>query len=310
MVELVRHLKQRADFPVNRAIGLLGLPRASYFRWAKTDGKVTRKRSLSPKSNHLLEWEKECIIAYKRNHPEVGYRRLAYMMIDEGVVAVPPSSVYRVLKEANLNSRWTTSATPVQKGFKQPRSPHEQWHTDIAYLNILGTHYFFIGVLDGYSRSIVHHEVRTDMTTLDVQVVLCRALEKIADTGKQPRVITDNGSQFLARDFKLFLRERDVSHSRARPRHPQSNGKIERFHKSLKGECVRRTPMGTLDEARRLIKQYVDDYNNHRLHAALQYLTPADYLKGEDHVAYRLQERQKKLQAARAARKEWRQTAA
>ena len=308
---MVRHLKQRAEFPVNRAISLLGVPRASYFRWAKTNGKVVRKRRPCPKSNYLLESEKKRIIAYKQKHPEVGYRRLAYMMLDEGIVAVPPSSVYRVLREADLSNRWTEPGTPAKKeGYKQPRGPHEQWHTDISYLNIAGTHYFFIGVLDGYSRSIVHHEVRTDMTGFDVQVVLCRALEKIADTGKHPRLITDNGGQFIANDFKNFLRERDISHSRSRPRHPQSNGKIERFHKSLKGECVRRTPMGTLKEARRLIKRYVDDYNNNRLHAALQYLSPADYLKGEEHIARRLQERQEKLQAAKAARKEWWQAAA
>lgn len=307
---MIRYLKQRAGFPVNRSLTVLNLPRATYFRWARSDGKLEGERKQAPRSFYIREWEKERIIEYKRAHPETGYRRLAYMMIDEDVVAVPPSTVYRILKEAGLNRRWTQGGSPAKKGFIQPKSPHEQWHTDIAYLNIRGTHYFFLGVLDGYSRAIVHHEIRTDMTTLDVQVVLERALEKISHTGKRPRVITDNGSQYVAHEFKRFLRERDISHSLTRPRHPQSNGKIERFHKSLKSECVRRTPMATLDEARALIDRYVDEYNNHRLHAALDYLTPADYLKGQAHVTRRLEERRQKLATARAARKRaWKEAA-
>ena len=306
----VRYLKERAGFPVERSLTILGLPRATFFRWAKTDGKQEAPRASVPKSHYLLEWEKERIIEYKKAHPEVGYRRLAFMMLDEDVVAAAPSTVYRVLREAGLTTRWTQGGAPAKRGFVQPTRPHEQWHTDIAYLNIMGTNYFFIGVLDGYSRAIIHHEIRTDMTTLDVQVVLERALEKLEADAERPRIITDNGSQYVGREFNLFLREQDVSHSRARPHHPQSNGKIERFHKSLKAECVRRTAMGSLEEARRLIANYVEEYNTRRLHAALNYLTPADYLKGEEHVARRLEERKRKLQQAREARKRlWRKAA-
>ena len=237
------------------SLKVLGLSKATFYRWAKNGGKLEMANNRRmPKSHWLLPWEKEAITAYKRKHPEVGYRRLAYMMLDEGVVAVTPSSVYRVLKEAGLSSKWTPAGGGTSRqGFEQPIRPHEQWHTDIAYLNILGTYYFFIGVLDGYSRAIVHHEVRTDMTTLDVQVVIERALEKLPEEAPRPRIITDNGGQYVASEFKAYLRERDISHSRARPRHPQSNGKIERFHKSLKVECIRRKAMGSLEEARILI---------------------------------------------------------
>ena len=311
MVATVQYLKDRAGFPIKDSLKVLGLSKATFCRWAKDGGKPERDNVTVPKSHWLLPWEKEAIIAYKREHPEVGYRRLAYMMLDEGVVAVTPSSVYRVLKEAGLASKWTpTGRGASKKGFDQPSRPHEQWHTDIAYLNILGTHYFFIGVLDGYSRSIVHHEVRTDMTTLDVQVVIERALEKLPFDAPRPRIITDNGGQYVAAEFKAYLRERDISHSRAHPHHPQSNGKIERFHKSLKTECVRKKAMGSLDEARMLISQYVDEYNNRRLHAALNYLTPSDYLKGEEHISKRLLERKQKLEAARIERKKaWRKAA-
>jgi putative transposase len=240
----------------------------------------------------------------------VGYRRLAYMMLDEGIVAVTPSSVYRVLKEEGLTSKWTSAGSASRRDFVQPTRPHEQWHTDIAYLNILGTHYFFIGVLDGYSRYIVHHEIRQDMSTLDVQVVIERALEKLPEGSIRPRIITDNGGPYVALEFKRYLREKKISHTRTRARHPQSNGKIERFHKSLKEECVRREAMGSLEEAKELIGRYVYEYNHHRLHAALNYLRPVDYLKGEKHVASLLEERTKKLEAGREARKKaWREAA-
>ncbi len=310
VVSTVNYLRQRARFPIRESLRILGLPRATYFRWATSSGKSERPRRIVPRGHCLMPEEREAIVAYKREHPEIGYRRLAYMMLDEGIAAVPPSSVYRVLKQAGLSSRWTGGDNKShKKGFEQPRRIHEQWHSDIAYLNILGTNYFFISVLDGFSRCIVHHEVRLDMTTTDVEIVIERALAKLPPPYRdgagspRPRLITDNGSQYVSAQFKAYLRERDISHSRARPYHPQSNGKIERFHKSLKGECVRVTAMADLEEARRLIAEYVEEYNTQRLHSALNYLTPADYLKGPEYVEQRLKQRKLVLAAAAQRRR-------
>jgi putative transposase len=309
VVATVNYLKQRARFGVARSLLLLGLPRATYFRWATEGGKQPRPVAKMPKSTWLLPEEREAIIAYKRQHPAKGYRRLAYMMIDEEVAAVPPSTVHRVLQSAGLSSRWTPALGGANRhGFDQPTRPHEQWHTDIAYLNIRGTHYFFIAVLDGCSRAIVHHEIRLAMATIDVEIVIERALEKLSPDVPRPRLITDNGSQYVSADFKAYLRERDISHSRARMGHPQSNGKIERFHQSLKRECVRQTAMADLEEARRLIARYVEQYNTQRLHSALHYLTPADYLKGQAHVQARLAKRQAALCAAAQRRRLYWQT--
>jgi len=203
------------------------------------------------------------------------------------------------LKQAGLTSRWPgLHGNAHKKGFEQPKRAHGQWHSDIAYLNILGTHYFFIGVLDGYSQAIIHHELRLDLTTTDVEIVMERALAKLPAGSRKPLLITDNGSQYVSAQFKAYLRERDISHSRARPHHPQSNGKMERLHKSLKGECVRVTAMTDLEEARRLTAEYVEEYTTQRLHSALNYLTPADYLQGPEHVQQRLEERKLALAAA------------
>ena len=310
VVAVIQYLKARARFSVKDALAVIGLPRATYFRWLKTNGKLAKKAAVVPKSHWLLPWEKEAIIAYKKQHPDMGYRRLAFKMLDENIVAVTPSSVYRVLKEAGLSNKWTPPGGASKKGFDQPGRPHEQWHTDISYLNILGTNYFFLAILDGYSRAIMHHEIRTDMSTLDVEVVLERALRKLPDSASPPRLITDNGGQYVSREFKQYLRENRISHSRARPRHPQSNGKLERFHRSLKEECIRRNGMGTLDEARAIVARYVEEYNTRRPHASLNYLTPADYLQGPKQISRRLAERRHKLNKAKIQRKQsWRQAA-
>jgi len=304
VVATLTYLSRKATFPLQEGLRVLRLPRATYFRWAKTGGKSPRPLATVPKGHWLMPEERAAIVRYKRQHPEMGYRRLAYQMLDEGVTAVPPSSVYRVLQRAGLATRWTQPPRGAHpKGFEQPGRAHEQWHSDIAYLNILGTHYFFISVLDGYSRAILHHEVRLDMTTTDVEIVMERAMAKLPPGLPRPRLITDNGSQYISADFKAYLRERDISHSRARARHPQSNGKLERFHKSLKSECVRVTAMTDLEEARQLINVYVEEYNTRRLHSALNYLTPADYLQGPEHVQKRLAERRSALAVAAECRR-------
>ena len=221
-------------------------------------------------------------------------------MVDEDIVYAFPSAVYRVLRKAHLNTIFTREGgVKYPKGFIQPEKPHEQWHIDIAYINVFGTFMFLISVLDGYSRYILSWDLRTTMQTFDVEMVLQKAFEKYRS--ENLRVITDNGSQFLSREFKNYLRFREIEHSRTRINHPQSNGKIERFHKSIKSECIRREPMIDEKVARKRIGEYIYSYNNKRLHAALNYLRPVDYLKGDPDAL--LEEREKKLVLGRILRK-------
>jgi putative transposase len=114
---------------------------------------------------------------------------------------------------------------------------HEHWHIDISYLNIKGTFYYLCSVLDGCRRYIVHHEIRKSMTESDVEMVMQMAKEKYPDA--RPRIKSDNRPQFIAKDFKEFIRLSGMTHVRTSPYYPQSNGKLERWHKTLKGECIR-----------------------------------------------------------------------
>jgi transposase InsO family protein len=153
---------------------------------------------------------------------------------------------------------------------------------------------------------IVHWDLRESMTEADIEIILEGAKEKHPEA--RPRIISDNGPQFIARDFKEFIRISGMTHVRTAPYYPQSNGKIERWHKSLKAECIRPGTPLTQEDARRLIRQYVDHYNTVRLHSAIGFITPADMLAGkqaEIHAA-----RDRKLDEARQLRQKRRQQAA
>ena len=247
----------------------------------------------------MEDWEKQAIIDCYQAHPLEGYRRITFMMLDADRVAVSPASVYRVLKQAGLLP--TGSRPPSKKGtgFQQPEAPHQHWQVAIAYLNVSGTFYFLCSVLDGFSRFIVHWEVRPQMTEADVEIILQRAHEALPEA--HPRIISDHGPPFIAREFKEFIRLAGMTHVRTSPFYPQSNGKLERWHKSLKSEAIRpKTPL-FLEDAQRVVGSYVTYYNTIRLHSAIGYLTPEDKLEGRADLIGA--ERDRQLEAARKARK-------
>ena len=224
-------------------------------------------------------------------------------MLDADVVACSPTSVYRVLKNAGLLAGQTPVPSKKGTGFVQPLLPHEHWHIDVSYLNIAGTFYFLCSILDGASRFIIHWEIREKMEESDVEIIIQRARESYPKA--RPRIISDNGPQFIAKDFKEFIREAGMSHVKTSPYYPQSNGKIERWHKTLKGDCIRpRVPL-SLEEARRLVTDFVAHYNTVRLHSAIGYVTPQNKLDGKDKEIFA--QRDRKLEEARERRRKIRQ---
>lgn len=253
-----------------------------------------------PRDHWLTADEKERICAFARQYPLEGYRRLTFMMLDANTVACSPASVYRVLKGAGLLAGQAPPPTKKGTGFVQPLQPHEHWHVDVSYLNIAGTFYFLCSILDGCSRLIVHWEIREKMANKDVQTIVQRGRE--AYPGVTPRLITDNGSQFIAKDFKEFIRVTGMTHVKTSPYYPQSNGKIERWHKTLKGDCIRvKVPLSP-DDARRIVSDFVAYYNDVRLHSAIGYVTPRARLEGRHQHIH--DERDRKLAEARERRKQ------
>jgi len=285
---------------VTHFISWLGLAASKFYNWQQRYGKVNEHNALIPRDFWLEDWERQAIINYYQKNPLEGYRRLTFMMLDQDIVAVSPSSVYRVLSTAGLLKRWHNKPPKKGTGFVQPLKPHEHWHIDISYINICGTFYYLCSVLDGCSRYIVHWELREKMTEKDVEIILQRARETFSQA--TPRIISDNGPQFIAKDFKEFIRIAEMTHVRTSPYYPQSNGKLERWHGTIKTECIRPKVPLSLEEAREQITDYINHYNDHRLHSSLGYVTPKDKLEGIETTIFK--ERDTKLETAREARKQ------
>ena len=303
VVDYVRYWSSRTEIKAGKIVNHIGITRSKYYDWRRRYGKTNEHNAWIPRDFYLTDLEKRAIIAYYNTHLLEGYRRLTYMMMDDDIVAVSPSSVYRVLLNAGLLRRWNRKPSKKGAGFQQPLKAHEHWHIDISYINICGTFYYLCSILDGFSRYIVHWEIRESMTEADVEIILQRAREKFPDA--KPRVISDNGPQFISRDFKEFIRISGMTHVKTSPYYPQSNGKLERYHRTVKGTCIRvKTPL-SLEDARDLVTDFVDHYNNKRLHSAIGYVTPKDKLQGRAEMI--LAERDAKLVAARECRKAKRQ---
>jgi putative transposase len=302
-VDFVNRWSDKTGIAVACFLLWIGIGTSKWHSWKDRYGQANEHNAWIPRDHWLEPQEKQAIIDYHALFPLEGYRRLTFMMIDANVAACSPASVYRVLKAAGLLERHNTKPSAKGTGFVPPLAPHEHWHVDVSYLNIGGTFYYLGSVLDGCSRSIVHWEIRAAMTEVDIEQIIQRAREQFP--GVTPRIISDNGPQFIAKDFKEFIRICGMTHVKTAPYYPQSNGKIERFHRTIKGECIRpETPL-SLEDARRIVARYVEHYNTVRLHSAIGYVTPQAKLQGRDKDI--LAERDRKLEAARERRKEKRQ---
>lgn len=298
LLALVARTRARTGWTIRRILGRLGLARSTYREWgarAERDTLADRP-TVVPVLDAILPEETAAVVSYALAHPQDGYRRLAWQMVDADVAYLSASSVYRILNDADLLYRWKrggrTGAAPPP-----PTRVHERWHTDLMYLRVGDGWYFLVTVLDAYSRYVVHCELLATMTAADVRYVIQHALEV---TGAHPRVVTDNGTQFRAAEFKDLVRRFGVEHIRIRTYHPESNGLVERFHRSTR-EALGDEALRTLERARALVSEWVQHYNETRLHAGLGYLPPAEYYRGQP--AARRRERQEKLERGRSERR-------
>src|SRR5262249_54131787 len=206
----VREFGTRRERRVRRVVGWLGIARGKFFDWRQRYGQTNEHNALVPRDHWLEPRERQAVIDYFDQHPLEGYRRLTFIMLDDDVVAVSPATTYRVLAAAGRLDRWARARSKKGTGFVQPRQPHEHWHIDVSYLNLGGTFYYLCAVLDGYSRAIVHWDLRASMKEQEVECILERAKELYPEA--RPRIISDNGPQFVAKDFKEFIRGSGMSH--------------------------------------------------------------------------------------------------
>jgi len=276
----------------------LELSTGKYYDWQRRQYMANHHNGIIPKSHWILPCEREAIISYRYQHMEEGYRRLSYMMLDEDIVAVSPSTVYRILKDAGLlATRWRYEKTRGS-GFHQPTRPHQHWHLDITYINFRGTFVYLASLIDGYTRYAVHYELKTSMDALDIEIMMDRARLKYPEAN--PILITDNGPHFIAKELKIYLNDMGITHRKTRYYYPQSNGKVERFYQTCKNEFVRRSSFLSLDDLQKQLAIYIENYNNKRLHSSLGYITPLNMLMGLQEQIFK--ERRQKLERARQER--------
>ena len=300
ILDTINKTRRRTGWPVHRILLHLGLKKAVYYSWCKRlkKNRLDDQPSFPHHLDQILPEEEEAICDYALEHPRDGYRRLAWMMVDEDMVYLSPSSVYKILSKHDLLRRWKRS-TSVGKKPPKPRAPDEQWHSDIMYVWVVGRWYFLVSVIDNYSRFIPHWDLVTSLKAQDVILVIHEALER--HSGVHPRIVTDNGSQFTGKEFRQLVKMFELESIKTRRQHPESNGLIERFHRSVREEGICDRELKDLYHARDIIGQWIEHYNNERLHGAIQYLRPIDYYRGNPEEL--LQIRREKLQRAKEHRR-------
>jgi len=305
-VELTR---RRSGWSVRRTLVALGIARRSYYRWLKEEP-WARQRPAEPvpavPPYEALAEEKAAVLAYARKHPEVRHRELAWKMVDEEVAYLSPSTVYRILKAANLVCPWRRRSKRKKAQEEKATRPDERWATDLMHVPVGERVYYVISFLDEYSRYVVHQEVLWSMDGLSTSLAAQRAIETLprgAD-GKplaSPEIRSDNGSGYVSKEFRLVLTEHGLTHRRIQPHCPEENGLMERANRTLR-ESLEGEEVSNCLELERVLVRLRRRYNHERLHSALGYLPPHEFYRGDP--ACRYEERRVKLFQARHRRRE------
>lgn len=302
LLATVERSQEQSGQSMNWVLSELGLTRSVYYDWLERQKEGTlADRVVVPRSPlAALPEEVEATVGYAKAQPREGYRRLTWMMVDGDIAYLTPSTVYRILDRHDLLYRWKSPEPSYGRKVPEATYPNEVWHVDLMYLWVKGRWYFLVSVLDSYSRFIVHWELALSMRAQEVAEIIATALEKVP--GKKPRIVRDNGSQFVSKEWREVIRHFELEEIPIRVRHPESNGRIERYHRSVREEAFGDRELEDLYHARDLLRQWVSYYNQERLHSALNYLRPVDYYEGNPETL--LAERKRKLTVAAARRKE------
>ena len=289
-MEVIRVVEQSA-LSVKRTLVELGVNRSTFYQWYRRyqeygfDGLADRKPTPGKFWNKIPELMKEQVVDIALEYPEKSPRQLAWFITDNEGYFISESSVYRILKAYDLITSPAYIVISAKDKFDQPtKRVNEMWQTDFSYFRVIGWGWYYLStVIDDYSRYIISWKLFATMSSTDVQETLDMALEK---TGAhkikirlRPRLLSDNGPCYLSKELKDYLDDRDIKHIRGKPYHPQTQGKIERYHRSLKNVVTLENYYfpGELQIA---ISEFVNYYNDKRYHESLNNLTPAAVFYG------------------------------
>jgi transposase InsO family protein len=283
--EEVEQARQRSGWPAKRTLAALGIPRRTYYRWLKEEAwaRALPEEPVRPVQPYeALPEEKQAVLDYARRHPELRHRELAWRMVDEDVACLSASTVYRILKEADLVCPWRRRQKRSRLAEEKATRPNQRWLTDLMQIQVGEGVYSLVTFMDEYSRYIVHHEILLGADGTTVSLAAQAAIETLPQGAdglplEKPEIQSDNGSSSIAREFLLVLKENGLGHHRIRPHCPEENGVIERAYRTLR-EALEGEELTNLLEAERVLARIVRRYNAERLHSALGYLPPGGVL--------------------------------
>jgi transposase InsO family protein/transposase-like protein len=288
--EIIR-LVEEADLPAKRVLAELDIPRSTFYRWYKRyqeagyDGLEDAHPHASRHWNRIPDDVRVQVVQTALEKPELSPRELTWHIVDTQDYFLSESSVYRILKAFDLVTSPAFTLISASDKFKHPtKRVNELWQTDFTQFKVVGWGWYYLStVLDDYSRYIIAWKLATGMAATDVQDTLNLALAATGVTQVQvrhrPRLLSDNGPAYVSEQLATFLKQYAITHIRGKPFHPQTQGKIERYHRSLKSLlCLENFYFPwQLEQA---IAAFIDHYNNHRYHEALDNVTPADMYFG------------------------------
>jgi len=302
-------LVAESGLPRRRALAQLGLSRSTYYRWLRrqAEGRLQDKKGGSPIPwNKLRPEEEEKVLILARDSPELSARQLALMVTDSEGLYVSESTVFRILKREGLIKPAEIVGFKAGKEYhRKTKGPNELWATDCAHLKVVDWGwYYLVTVMDDYSRFILAWELKSDMAARSLIDVVQKAVDLtgMTDVPLEDRTVllSDNGPGYLSRQFGEYLRIVGIKHIIASPYHPQTNGKIERYHRTIKGE-INLVPWEMPSELKEAIKAFVEYYNHQRYHEGLGDVTPYDVYTGRhpEIMRRRKEAKSKTLQARR-----------
>ena len=289
-LEVIR-LVEGSDLPIKTTLKQLQVSRASFYRWYRAyvdhgaDGLAAKPSTRCQFWNRIPDSERERVVEIALEKPELSARELAFHITDNEGYFISERSVYRILRAYDLvtSPAYIVMSAADEFTHKTGRV-HELWQTDFTYFKIVGWGWSYLStVLDDFSRYIISWSLRSSMSAEDVQETLDQALSATgldqAQVRCRPRLLSDNGPCYVSKDLQAYLDGKGMSHSRGAPYHPQTQGKIERYHRTMKN-VVKLRNYYQKEELERELAQFVDYYNNERVHESLENVTPADVYHG------------------------------
>ena len=306
-VEIIR-LVEQSPLSVKQTLIELDINRSTFYKWYRRyqEGgcEAPANRFRPPKQfwNEIPPWERQRVVEIALEHPEKSPRELAWYITDNQGYYISESTVYRILKAHDLVTSPVYTVVSALNKFPQPtRAPNELWQTDFTWFKVAHWGWYYLcTILDDYSRYILACQLCIGMSAEEVKQTIETAIQftgiRNPKVMSRPRLLSDNGPCYLSKALREYLEEEGILHTRCKPYHPMTQGKIERYHRSMKNILLLENYYSP-DELENQIGLFVDYYNNHRYHEALNNLTPADvyYRKGHEILTKRQQTKKRTM---------------